>query len=224
MSQWAVGGVVVVGAGGFGREVAVLIRELMAAGADVTLAGVVDDAPSDINRERLDRLGVPLLGTVDDLVRHGQGSQVVIAIGGIAARRAIAQRLEDAGATFTTLVHPRAWVSPDVTLGDGAIVCAGARLNTNISVGRHVHVDQNATVGHDCLLEDFVRLNPQACVSGDVTIGAGTQVGAGATVLQGRVVGADCTVGAGAVVTHDVPAGVVVAGVPARPLQSAPWH
>jgi len=215
MTQWPARGIVVVGAGGFGREVVGLVLELSTTGHE-SIAGVVDDAPDPAHLRRLERLGVPFLGGVDDLARECRQTPVVLAIGSAAARRTIAQRLSDTDATFPTLVHPQAWVGADVALGEGSVVCAGARLSAQISVGRHVHIDQNATVGHDCVLEDFVRLNPQACVSGAVTVGTGALVGANATILQGLSVGADTTVGAGAVVTRDLPAEVTASGVPAR--------
>ncbi|EAP97403.1 putative acetyl transferase protein [Janibacter sp. HTCC2649] len=207
---------VVVGAGGFGREVASLLFELRSRGVGFGDIGVVDDRPSMANRARLHSLGVPLIGTVDDLVRNCRETPVVLAIGSATARRAIADRLSVTDATFPILVHPQASVGAGVTLGEGSVICAGARLSAQIRVGRHVHVDQNATVGHDCDLEDFVRLNPQSCVSGDVTLETGSLVGANATILQGLRVGGHTLVGAGAVVTHDLPAGVVASGVPAR--------
>ena len=79
-----------------------------------------------------------------------------------------------------------------------------------------MHVDQNATVGHDSVIADFARLNPQSCISGNVTVGEAVVVGANATILQGLSVGARALVGAGAVVTRSVPADSVVKGVPAR--------
>lgn len=215
MSQWP-DGLVVVGAGGFGREVVSLVRELSRTGAGPSIAGVVDDRPDPVNVRRLERLGVPLLGGVGDLVRECRRTAVVLAIGSAAARRSIAQRLTQTDATFPTLVHPDAWVGTDVELGEGTVVCPGARLSAQVTVGRHVHIDQNATVGHDCVLEDFVRLNPQACVSGEVTVRTGALIGANATILQGLSVGSDTTVGAGAVVLRDLPSGVTASGVPAQ--------
>jgi carbonic anhydrase/acetyltransferase-like protein (isoleucine patch superfamily) len=79
---------------------------------------------------------------------------------------------------------------------------------------RHIHVNPNATIGHDSILESFVSINPAATVSGDVHVRSRTLIGAGAIVLQGLSIGADATVGAGAVVTRSVPDGVVVKGVP----------
>ncbi|KGN32987.1 sugar O-acetyltransferase [Knoellia sinensis KCTC 19936] len=209
-------GIVVVGAGGFGREVVALVLALRATGTDHALAGVVDDAPSEDNRARLARLGIELLGTVDDLARDCAGIPVAIAIGAADARRSIANRLAAAGATFPVLVHPDATVGADVKLGEGAIICPGARLSAQIEVGRHVHIDQNVAVGHDVVIEDFARLNPSSCVSGTVRLETGVLIGANATVLQGLAIGAGSLVGAGSVVTHDVPAGATAYGVPAR--------
>lgn len=208
--------VVVVGCGGFGREVLSLVSALRARGSTWELAGFVDDAPSEAESAKVAALGSTVFGDVASLTTRTEPFAAVIAIGSPAARRSVVDRLAGAPVTYPVLVHPDATVGPGVELGEGTLIAAGARLSCQISVGRHVHVDQNATVGHDCDLGDFVRLNPQACVSGAVTLGPGTVVGASATVLQGLKVGGDAVVGAGAVVVSPVPDRQVVKGVPAR--------
>ena len=207
---------VIIGCGGFGREVFGIVEALNAQAAAFDVIGFVDDRPSSAGLERVAGLGSAVVGTVASLASWPEPVSAVIAIGSPAARAAVDAALASSQVTWATLVHPQASVGPQVTVGPGAVVCAGARLSANISVGRHVHVDQNATVGHDSRIGDFARLNPQACVSGSVTVGAQATIGASATVLQGLVVAAGATVGAGAVVTRDVPEAAVVKGVPAR--------
>jgi sugar O-acyltransferase (sialic acid O-acetyltransferase NeuD family) len=210
-------GLVIVGAGGFGREVYEIARALTEAGrADWRVEGFVDDSPAPETTALLDRLGTRLLGPVDDLLERSARIEVVLAVGSPVARRALAARLGPAGHVYPTLIHPDATLGGDVELGAGAVICPGARLSTHVSVGDHVHIDQNATVGHDTVVGAFSRLNPQACVSGTVTVGKGALVGAGATVLQGLHVGDGAVVGAGAVVVRDVAPGATVKGVPAR--------
>lgn len=165
---------------------------------------------------RVDVLGSRIVGSVADLMKRTEPFSAVLAVGSASARRTIADLLSQSPVTFPVLVHPDATMGHDVRLAEGVVVAAGVRLSTNIDVGRHVHIDQNVVVGHDCSLEDFSRLNPQACVSGDVTIGRGALIGANATILQGLDLGDDAIVGAGAVVAHTVLAATTVKGVPAR--------
>ncbi|NYG54693.1 acetyltransferase [Nocardioides perillae] len=207
---------VIVGAGGFGRETADVVEAINAIAPTWELLGFVDDAPSDVNLERLAARGYDLLGGTDHLVSLDNCAHYVIGVGCPRARRAVADRLRCGRHVPATLVHPAATIGSAVSIGEGTVICAGARLTTNIAVGRHVHVNPSATVGHDTTLGDFVSLNPASSISGDCVIGAGSLVGVGAVVLNQLRVGEDATVGASACVVRDVLDGATVKGVPAR--------
>jgi sugar O-acyltransferase (sialic acid O-acetyltransferase NeuD family) len=211
---------VIIGCGGFGREVYGIATAINEAGGDWDLAGFVDDAPSDANARLVADLGSRVLGPVSTVAQLAQarGSQpihAVVAIGDPRIRAGIVGQLAPSGVDWPVLVHPDSTVGPRVTLGSGTVLAPGVRLSTGITVGRHVHIDQNVAIGHDTRIGDFARLNPQACVSGSVTLGCHVLVGANATILQGRTIGEGATIGAAACVTKDVGPGRTVKGVPA---------
>lgn len=207
--------VIVVGASGFGRESLDVLDALMADGADLEVLGVVDDAPSVANLERLAARGAAYLGTLADWVASGdRGVRYVLGIGHPGVRRRLVGVLDAAGFAALTAVHPSATFGASTTLDEGVVVCAGVCVSNNVRLGRHVHINPNATIGHDADLREFVSINPAAVISGEVVVGPETLVGAGAIVLQNLTVGERTVIGAGAVVTKHVPEGVVVKGVP----------
>lgn len=199
--------IVIIGCGGHGRE---LFGIIAACGDRWKVLGFLDDAPREENLRRVARLGTTVLGPVALLA--GLDAAYVIGIGDPRIRAQVAP----AGRPAATLIHPAATVGLDNELADGVVLFAGARVTTNVTLGRHVHLGQNATVGHDSVLEDFAQVNPLAAVSGECRIGEAALIGTTAAVLQGLTVGARSIVGAGACVVRDVPPATVVKGVPAR--------
>ncbi len=214
--------IAIYGGGGFAREVAWLIRSCNERANLFAVVAFIDD-----NRVTHGRIlnGIPVVGleTVRDQFPE---ARIVGGVGTPRTRQHLMEKARDAGFDFETIIHPRVERSDWIKIGLGTVVCAGNILTTNIILGEHVQVNLDCTIGHDVVMGKYTTLAPGVHVSGWVHFGKRVYVGTGAVIINGTekdplTIGDDAVIGAGACVIKSVPAGVTVAGVPAKPLQGA---
>lgn len=197
--------IIIVGAGGQGREALDLCRAL---GRKVV--AFCEEGPTKNKKVK----GLPVWN-IDDLpTSNTDDYEVVLGVGSPGLKRRLERRIK--GFPFATLIHPSAVIVGNVKVNEGGMICAGAVLTTDIEIGRHVTINVACTISHDCVIEDYVTCSPNCSLSGNVILGEGCFVGAGATVIEKVRIGRGSVVAAGAVVINDVPEGVMVAGIPAQ--------
>jgi len=209
-----VAGIVIVGTGGMGREVAAWLADGGRGGA---VLGFLDDDPATHGRSVA---GLPVLGGREWLEEGDNADvEVVVALGGPTARAGYLGHLDSVGSRVATVVHPSASVGPRCEVGAGSIICPGVVLTCDVRLGRAVIVNYGAMVGHDGAVGESGFIAPGVHLAGNVTVRAQADVGIGASVIQGVTIGERAVVGAGAVVIRDVAPDVTVVGVPARPIR-----
>lgn len=209
---------VVIGGGGFGREVLDVIEAIndehsTTGSGKHEVVGVIDDDLA-YDDSLLEPYGVPWLGGLEQLAKMPADVGYVIAVGNPTLRRDIDRQIQ--GRECPVLVHPSATIARNVTLGAGAVVCSHVSITNTIRLGRHVHVNLNCTIGHDATLGDYVTLSPLVAVSGGVTVGEAVFVGTGVSIGPRLTIGAEARIGAGAAVLRDVTPAATAVGVPAK--------
>jgi acetyltransferase EpsM len=236
----------IIGAGGFGREVADTVSEINKASSG-SVGGVVGDTIAD--RAGISTLsqpvdpflngpvyrvagfidddeslwgkavnGIDVKGGVEYLRSHVSGGDKPCAVIAIADPRIKEGIAEKLNGcvAWVNIIHPLAFFMNTATLGTGVVVQQFASVNANAKVGDHCLINSHTVVGHDAVLEDCVSIMHSVGAMGFCTLKTRSYIGAGAVMIQNVVIGEDATVGAGAVVIRDVPPWATVVGNPAR--------
>ncbi|MGA1845391.1 MAG: acetyltransferase [bacterium] len=208
------------GAGGFGREVAWLIEEINKADRVFNIIGFLDDQVSLIGQEIN---GYPVIGGLDYLSKN-EGIAVVMAVGDPVTRFRMLARIQGMSLTFPNLIHPSVIKGRMIEMGVGNVICAGAIITENITIGDFCQFNLKTTIGHDVKLGDFTTSACSVDFAGYSSTGFGVYIGNQATLLPSVSVGDLSIIGAGAVVNKDIPDGVVAVGVPARAIKRNPVY
>jgi sugar O-acyltransferase (sialic acid O-acetyltransferase NeuD family) len=201
---------IIVGAGGLGREVETLARIDPAHGSAWSLGGFLDTRPGVLDgfATELRVLGDP--SSFDP----GRDDVFVVAIGDTRFKRKVIAPLRLKGAGFVSLVS-NVRLSPRVRHG-ATVFADGAMVAVDVAIGDYAFVGSQAILGHDVVVGDFAHLGARCFIAGGARIGNGATIHPMASIAKDVRIGDDATVGLGAVVFHDVAPGATVVGNPAR--------
>lgn len=211
--------VVIIGAGGFAREVEWLLREINR-GANEELFRFIGYVVSDLQKLGPHDSREQVLGDEEWLVSNGHAyDALALGIGTPVARDRVGTRLAERFPEkhWPVLRHPSVQLDEaSCSIAPGVVLCAGVIATVNVTLEHFSMANLSCTLGHETRIGRGTVLNPTVNISGGVTLGARVLVGTGAQVLQYLSIGDNSIVGAGAVVTKPVAANTTVTGIPAR--------
>jgi sugar O-acyltransferase (sialic acid O-acetyltransferase NeuD family) len=205
----------IIGAGGFGRQLAAVVADVNTCTSRWNFIGFVDDEANATTVE-----GYPIVGSIEWLCQQIEKPYVVCAIGDPRVRKKIVAECGEHGVPFATIIHPSVVMSEYVCVGEGTMIMPGTVITTNVRIGEHCLVNSGCRIGHDTTIGDYCSCMPATAIAGDVVLSEGCYLGIGSCVINKVSVGAWSVVGAGAAVVEDIPPGVVAVGVPAKPIKS----
>lgn len=202
----------IIGARGWGREVFGMLPDCLGYGTEFVVKGFLDD--------KVDALaafeGYP---PIIDSVEHYQPQEddvFICALGEPKWKRHYAEIMLAKGGQFINIIHGRAYLGKNTTLGKGCIISKEVSVSCDIEIGDFVTLQRLATIGHDASIGDYCNVGAMSFMGGGASLGVETTVFPGSNILPHVSVGDRCVVGAGSVVVRRVKDGKTVFGNPAR--------
>ena len=203
---------IIIGAGGFGREIASAAKACLGYGTDFTLKGFLDRDPSALDAFT----GYPPLLGAPEGYQIQPDDVFFIALGNLTLRRRNVDLITSKGGRFQTLIHPTASLGQNVEIGEGCYIAHNTVLTADIKVGRNVCVFHGTVIGHDGRIGDCSHVSSLVFLGGGVRLGEGVTLHPGVRVAPFKTIGAGATVGIGSVVLSNIRPNTTVFGVPAQ--------
>ena len=203
---------VIWGASGHARVVADIVRLT----GNYNIIGFLDSI--DLSRKGSNFCGATILGGLEQLepLRKENVRYIFLGFGDCRARLTLSSVVKQFAFELVTIIHPRAVIAGDATIGSGSVIMAGVVINPGCTILDNAIINTSASIDHDSVISTGAHIGPGVTLGGGVTIGQGTWIGIGAVIKDKIKIGKNTIIGAGAVVLDDIPDGVVAYGVPAK--------
>ncbi len=206
--------IVLIGAGGFGREVAEIIEDLNEREEKYELLGFLDDGKQFDKGSLIN--GYPWLGNADWALTHKEDIVFNCTIGDASTKAKVQRRLMAENVTFESIIAPDAGISGHSEIGPGCVLYWHAGVSVNCRLGAGVLLNSSVKVGHDTVIGSFTSIMTGTDISGNCTIGEEVDIGGHAFIIPGRKIGDHARIAAGSIVFSNVRAGTTVLGNPAK--------
>ena len=205
--------IVIVGAGGFGRELLQWIKDINKTKQTWEIEGFIDDNIHALDNVEID---YQVIGTIKDW-NPKEGEEFALALASPALKRKIVTELKAKGAKFATIIHPTAMLTSFNHYGEGFIMFPYSKLSVNSEVGNFVTL-LATPIGHNTYIGDYSVISGGCNIVRNVHVGTDVFVAAGVCIAQDVKIGDGAYLGLGSVVLKDVIPGAVMFGNPARML------
>jgi sugar O-acyltransferase (sialic acid O-acetyltransferase NeuD family) len=203
----------IIGAGGFGREVLQWAQDVQAQQiVDWEVGGFLDSNSQAFENFEI---ALPVLGDPQTW-QPDASDRFICAIGDPSTRLRICRELQSRGAKFISLVHPTAIVGSRCHIGTGTVLCPGVTVTVDATIGNFVILNVRSCVGHDAHVGDGCTINDFCDITGNAKLGEGVFLGSHSSVTPSTKVGDYARVGAGSVVVRRVRANTTVMGPTAK--------
>lgn len=207
--------IVLIGAGGFGREVATsLIGTINWHEPTYEFLGFLDDGPQFSTGMKID--GYPWLGNHAWILDHKEDVVCTCAIANASVKKKIQSELMRQGVQFESIIERTVYVAPSSKIGPGCVLYGGVKISVNCDIGAGVLLNDGVKIGHDVTIGDYTSIMPDSGISGDCHVGSEVEIGGHAFIVPGRKIGDRAKVAAGSIVFSNVKAGTTVLGNPAK--------
>ena len=208
--------IAIYGAGGFGREVACLIKRINEKAPTWNLIGFFDDDPK-LKGQMISHFG-SCLGGIDVLNASPNEVAVAMALGNSHVARQLVGKVVNKKVSFPNLIdNSFHQVDPETfKIGQGNIIQGPGCATCDVTIGDFNVFNGSVVIGHDVNIGSFNTFMPAVRVSGEVIIGDLNFFGVGSIILQQLKIGNNIRLGAGSVLMTKPKEGYLYLGVPAK--------
>jgi sugar O-acyltransferase (sialic acid O-acetyltransferase NeuD family) len=203
---------VIIGAGGFGREVSEIAKNCIGYGSIFLIKGFIDD---DIYA--LDNFDdyPKIISTIKEYTVV-DNDVFICAIGSLKTASLLINLMLKKNAVFFNLIHNDSEIRKNVKMGIGIIIGSGTIISTDVKIGDFTQIMSNCIIGHDTTIEDFCRVGDMVFIGGNSKIKSTTFIAVNSTILENINIAESSIIGAGSVLIKSIKHSGTYFGNPAK--------
>ncbi|UFK97092.1 acetyltransferase [Kaistella faecalis] len=202
----------IIGAKGFAKEV----LEILHQNGQTKNLCFYDDVNDDLPEKLYGQF--PVLRTMEEAKTYftQTSNQFVLGIGSPFLRKKLCDKFESIGGNLSSVISKNAEIgSFGILISTGCNILSGVKISNDVIIGKGTLVYYNSVITHDVKIGEFCEISPSTSILGRADIGNFVSIGAGSVIFPDVVIGSNSVIAAGAIVRNNIPANVMVAGIPA---------
>jgi sugar O-acyltransferase (sialic acid O-acetyltransferase NeuD family) len=183
---------IIIGAGGFGREVYDLSLNSFGYKETFVVKGFLDDRDGI-----LDNFNnyPPILSSVENY-KINKNDVFICALGNGQLKQKYVDKIKQKGGTFITLLHKSSKLGQNTIVGEGCIIAQNVIVTCDVKIGNFVTLQPFTMISHDCVIGNYCHLNSFVVMGGGSSIGDFVTAQASSVLLSGAKVANNTEIGA----------------------------